>query len=170
MVEALAKEEWLVYWTEFKFKIYLTNESSLGEGGKRQPGVWALYVAPAYELVELLIVNQSRDGSTVMRMAFAFVSPIYHLPIIQLSAVRDLGGIGNRGQDECSSYCSQSNCILPRPVGSFLRHCRLPTDWCPCWSGRIAVTSGESHQFWPICWVALLAVFFSSVSILFIIL
>lgn len=53
----------------------------------------------AYEF-ELLIVNQSRDGSTIMRIVFAFVSPIYHLSIIQLSAVKDLGEIGNRGQDE----------------------------------------------------------------------
>lgn len=56
----------------------------------------------AYEF-ELLIVNQSRDGSTIMRIVFAFVSPIYHLSIIQLSAVKDLGEIGNRGQDEWSS-------------------------------------------------------------------
>lgn len=124
----------------------------------------------AYEF-ELLIVNQSRDSSTIRRMVlFAFVSPIYHLSIIQPPAVRDLGEIGNWDQDECSSYCSQSSCILPCPVGSFLRHCWPHTDWCPCWSGLIAVCSGESHQFWPICWVASLAVFFSSVSILFIIL
>lgn len=102
---------------------------------------------------------------------------VSHLPLTNYSTICSQGSGRNRQQGPgwCSSYCSQSNCILPRPVGSSLRHCWLPTDWCPGWSGWIAVCSGESHQFWPICWVVLLAVFFcvcffSSVSIFFIIL
>lgn len=124
----MAKEEWIFYWTEFEFKIYLNSES---KNTHPESALWLC--GPLL----LSLSFGSESNSLLFQQLWELClllwagSLIYHFSCNQQSVVRGLREISYSSQDKFSSYCCQSNCILPNWIGSYLRRFWPTTAWCP---------------------------------------